>query len=294
MASLKEIKGRIGSVQSTLKITSAMKLVASTKLRHAQNAIESMLPYDRQLTGILHNFLASGVSVESPLVDVRPVERVAVVVVASNSSLCGGFNTNVLKRANTVLEEYSKLGKDHLLIYPIGRKVAQSLGKHYQLSDEYKMIGDKPAYKEASQLAQHLIDLFIRKEIDKVEVVYTHYKSTASQVVMRETFLPLALHADEAATGGKGEKQDGFMPDYIVEPSPEELVARLLPKALRMKIYTILLDSNASEHAARTVAMQQATDNANDLLQDLNLQYNKGRQQAITNELLDIIGGSMK
>lgn len=293
MASLKEIKGRIGSVQSTLKITSAMKLVASTKLRHAQNAIESMLPYDKQLTGILHNFLASGVSVESPLVEVRPVERVAVVVVASNSSLCGGFNANVIKKANTVLEEYSKLGKGHLLIYPIGRKVAQSLGKRYQLSEEYKMIGDKPAYKEASQLAQHLIDLFINKEIDKVELVYTHYKSTASQVVRRETFLPLALQTEQSANE-KQEKTDGFLPDYIVEPSPEELVARLLPKALRMKIYTILLDSNASEHAARTVAMQQATDNANDLLQDLNLMYNKGRQQAITNELLDIIGGSMK
>lgn len=290
MASLKEIKGRIGSVQSTLKITSAMKLVASTKLRRAQTAIENMLPYDRQLNSILHNFLASGVTVVSPFTEERPVERVAVVVVASNSSLCGGFNSNIVRKADNVLEEYAKqLGKDHLLVYPIGRKVAQSLGKRHKLTEDYKMIGDKPAYKEASELAEHLMNLFVNKEIDRVEFVYTHYKSTATQVVMHETFLPLALNSE-----GEKNSKDGIMPDYIVEPSAEELVSRLLPKALRMKIYTILLDSNASEHAARTVAMQQATDNANDLLQELNLMYNKGRQQAITNELLDIIGGSLK
>lgn len=290
MASLKEIKGRIGSVQSTLKITSAMKLVASTKLRRAQTAIENMLPYDRQLNSILHNFLASGVTVVSPFTEERPVERVAVVVIASNSSLCGGFNSNIIRKADNVLEEYAKqLGKDHILVYPIGRKVAQSLGKRHELTEDYKMIGDKPAYKQASELAEHLMNLFVNKEVDRVEVIYTHYKSTATQVVMHETFLPLALNSED----GKDNK-DGIMPDYIVEPSAEELVSRLLPKALRMKIYTMLLDSNASEHAARTVAMQQATDNANDLLQDLNLMYNKGRQQAITSELLDIIGGSLK
>lgn len=286
MASLKEIKGRISSVQSTLKITSAMKLVASTKLRRAQTAIENMLPYDRQLGAILHNFLSSGVTVESPFTEERPIERVAVVVVASNSSLCGGFNSNVIRKANNVLEGYAKLGKENLLVYPVGRKVVQSLNKHYVLTETYKMIGDKPAYKDASALAEHLMELFLNKEIDRVELVYTHYKSTSTQVVMHETFLPLALEAED----GKSEATS----DYIVEPSPEELVMRLLPKALRMKIYTVLLDSNASEHAARTVAMQQATDNANELLQELNLMYNKGRQQAITNELLDIIGGSMK
>ena len=241
MASLKEIKGRIGSVQSTLKITSAMKLVASTKLRRAQTAIENMLPYDRQLSTILHNFLASGVTVESPFT-----------------------------------EEF-----------PVGRKVAQALGKRFDLSEDFKMIGDKPAYKQASELAEHLMNLFLQKEIDRVELIYTHYKSTSTQIVTHETFLPLALNS-----GSEGEESASAQ-DYIVEPSPEELVARLLPKTLRMKIYTILLDSNASEHAARTVAMQQATDNANELLQELNLMYNKGRQQAITSELLDIIGGSM-
>ncbi len=286
MASLKEIKGRIGSVKSTLKITSAMKLVASTKLHRAQTAIENMLPYDRQLGGILHNFISSGVTVESPFIEERPTERVAVVVVASNSSLCGGFNSNVIRKANSVLEGYAKLGKENLLVYPVGRKVAQSLNKFYALTETYKMIGDKPMYKDASALAEHLMELFLNKEVDRVELIYTHYKSTSTQVVMHETFLPLALQVEEG-------KQEATA-DYIVEPSAEELVKRLLPKALRMKIYTILLDSNASEHAARTVAMQQATDNANELLQELNLMYNKGRQQAITSELLDIIGGSIK
>ena len=288
MASLKEIKGRIGSVQSTLKITSAMKLVASTKLRRAQTAIENMLPYDRQLSTILHNFLASGVTVESPFTEERPVERVAVVVVASNSSLCGGFNSNIIRKADSVLADYvHKLGKDRLLVFPVGRKVAQALGKRFDLSEDFKMIGDKPAYKQASELAEHLMNLFLQKEIDRVELIYTHYKSTSTQIVIHETFLPLALNS-----GSEGEESASAQ-DYIVEPSPEELVARLLPKTLRMKIYTILLDSNASEQAARTVAMQQATDNANELLQELNLMYNKGRQQAITSELLDIIGGSM-
>ena len=275
-------------MQSTLKITSAMKLVASTKLRRAQTAIENMLPYDRQLSTILHNFLASGVTVESPFTEERPVERVAVVVVASNSSLCGGFNSNIIRKADSVLADYvHKLGKDRLLVFPVGRKVAQALGKRFDLSEDFKMIGDKPAYKQASELAEHLMNLFLQKEIDRVELIYTHYKSTSTQIVTHETFLPLALNS-----GSEGEESASAQ-DYIVEPSPEELVARLLPKTLRMKIYTILLDSNASEHAARTVAMQQATDNANELLQELNLMYNKGRQQAITSELLDIIGGSM-
>lgn len=273
-------------MKSTLKITSAMKLVASTKLHRAQTAIENMLPYDRQLGGILHNFISSGVIVESPFIEERPTERVAVVVVASNSSLCGGFNSNVIRKANSVLEGYAKLGKENLLVYPVGRKVAQSLNKFYALTETYKMIGDKPMYKDASALAEHLMELFLNKEVDRVELIYTHYKSTSTQVVMHETFLPLALQVEEG-------KQEATA-DYIVEPSAEELVKRLLPKALRMKIYTILLDSNASEHAARTVAMQQATDNANELLQELNLMYNKGRQQAITSELLDIIGGSIK
>jgi F-type H+-transporting ATPase subunit gamma len=287
MASLKEIKGRIGSVQSTLKITSAMKVVASTKLHHAQSAIESMLPYDHRLTSILHSFLSSGVKINSPYVEEREPKRVAVVAFASNSSLCGGFNSGVIKHTLELLETYAPLGKEQIDLYPVGRKVAQALAKHYDLHEEFELIGDKPSYKQAAELAEHLMKRFEAGEIDRVELLYMHYKSTASQVLTRETFLPLPLTAP-------AEEAEGTLPNYIIEPSAEELVQKLIPQSLRLKMYTVLLDSNASEHAARTVAMQQATDNANDLLQELNLMYNKGRQQAITTELLDIIGGSMK
>ncbi len=287
MASLKEIKGRIGSVKSTLKITSAMKVVASTKLHRAQIAIENMLPYDRRLSAILHSLLDSGIEIKSPYVEIRKPEKVAIVTFASNSSLCGGYNSGVIRHTLEVLQEYAKLEKKHLYIYPVGRKVAQALAKKYQLIEDYKMIGDKPSYQQAAELAEHLMKLYAAKEIDRVELLYMHYKSTASQIMTRETFLPLQLTAEQ-------KDDNGIMSNYIIEPSVEELVKQLIPQALRMKMYTVLLDSNASEHAARTVAMQQATDNANDLLQDLNLMYNKGRQQAITAELLDIIGGSMK
>lgn len=287
MASLKEIKGRIGSVKSTLKITSAMKVVASTKLHRAQIAIENMLPYDRRLSAILHSLLDSGIEIKSPYVEIRKPEKVAIVTFASNSSLCGGYNSGVIRHTLEVLQEYAKLEKKHLYIYPVGRKVAQALAKKYQLIEDYKMIGDKPSYQQAVELAEHLMKLYAAKEIDRVELLYMHYKSTASQIMTRETFLPLQLTAEQ-------KDDNGIMSNYIIEPSVEELVKQLIPQALRMKMYTVLLDSNASEHAARTVAMQQATDNANDLLQDLNLMYNKGRQQAITAELLDIIGGSMK
>jgi F-type H+-transporting ATPase subunit gamma len=287
MASLKEIKGRIGSVKSTLKITSAMKVVASTKLHRAQIAIENMLPYDRRLSAILHNFLDSGIEIESPYVDERKPEKVAIVTFASNSSLCGGFNSGVIRHTLEVLREYAQLEKKDLLIYPVGRKIAQALAKDYQLIEDYKQIGDKPSYQQAAELAEHLMQLYVSKKIDRVELLYMHYKSTASQIMTRETFLPLQITPEQKGA-------DGIMPNYIIEPSVKELVKQLIPQALRMKMYTVLLDSNASEHAARTVAMQQATDNANDLLQDLSLMYNKGRQQAITTELLDIIGGSMK
>ncbi len=287
MASLKEIKGRIGSVKSTLKITSAMKVVASTKLHRAQMAIENMLPYDRRLSAILHHFLDSGITIASPYVEERSPQTVAVIAIASNSSLCGGYNSNVIKRTLEVLHEYTLTQHCKVKVYPIGRKIAQALSPHYTLSDEYKMIGDKPSYNQAAALAEHLMQLYASKQIDRVELLYMHYKSTATQVMTCETFLPLQYAVNDNSTN------NGLMTDYIIEPTVEELVQQLIPQALRMKMYTVLLDANTSEHAARTVAMQQATDNAEDLLQELSLMYNKGRQQAITAELLDIVGGSM-
>ena len=279
MASLKEVKGRIASVNNTRKITSAMKMVASAKLHKAQAAIENMLPYERRLNHILTNFLSADSEVESPFIVKREVKRVAIVVFASNTSLCGGFNANIIRHLTVILDEYKSLGMENVLLYPVGRKVAEGVKK--------LGLADKPSYQEASALAEDLMRRFLHRDIDKVELLYNHFRSTAVQVLTRETYLPIDL------TQEKKEEDKGRIPDYIVEPSVDVVMEELLPKMFCMKMFTVLLDSNASEHAARTMAMQIATDNANDLLQDLTVMYNKSRQQAITNELLDIVGGSM-
>ena len=286
MASLKEVKGRIATVNNTRKITSAMKMVASAKLHKAQAAITNMLPYEQRLHRLLTNFL-NGEEVLSCYTNVKGVKRIALVVFSSNSSLCGGFNANVIKHTHQWLDEHQALGKENILIYPIGRKVADAMIKQgYEVQGDFQHMADKPSFAEASALAQELMDKFERGEVDQVEVLYNHFKNTASQILTHEVYLPIPINAsDEIAP-----KEET---DYILEPSREELLQMLLPKVLRMKFYTILLDSNASEHAARTMAMQIATDNADDLLQELTLMYNKTRQQAITNELLDIVGGSM-
>ena len=291
MASLKEIKGRIGSVNGTLKITSAMKMVASAKLHKAQQAITSMLPYERRLRHILTNFLSAGTNVVSPFVEQREVKRVALVVFASNSSLCGGFNSNVIRHTNELIEKYSKeVGPENILIYPVGRKIADAIKKRgLKPMGDYQNLSGKPAYKEAADFAAGLMEKFLNDEVQRVELLYNHFKSTSTQVLTHETYLPIDLSAQSAGAEGKSEA----MTDYIIEPSAPEVLTQLLPKVLRMQIFTAALDSSASEHAARTMAMQIATDNANDLLQELRLMYNKGRQQAITNELLDIVGGTM-
>ena len=296
MSSLKEVKNRISSVKSTRQITSAMKMVASAKLHKAQGRIENMLPYQRKLSEILTNFLRTDASFESPYTEKRPVTRVAVVAFSSNSSLCGAFNSNVAKMLERALEDYQSLGKENILIYPVGRKVEEAVKKMgYVPQGSYQGMADKPSYVEAYELAEKLMHEFVEKQIDHVELIYHHFKSMGSQVLLRENYLPIDLTqvAQEAAEDVP-EDARSFNNDYIVEPSVGELIAELLPKVLSQKIFTVLLDSNTSEHAARMLAMQTATDNANELIQDLTKQYNKSRQQAITNELLDIIGGSLK
>ena len=296
MASLKEVKGRINSINGTLKITSAMKMVASAKLHKAQEAIENMLPYESRLHRILTSFLNAELSIESPFVVKRDVKKVAIVVFASNSSLCGGFNLNIIRHLSEVVEEYSKtIGIENILVYPIGRKVADAVKKmKITPMGDYQHMSGKPNYNEASDLAGELIERYMNDEIQEVVLLYNHFKSSSTQVLTRETYLPIDLSTEEK----KSEKQEkgtgmNILPDYIIEPSVEKVIQKLLPKVLHMKIYTVLLDSAAAEHAARTVAMQVATDNANELLKDLTVQYNKKRQQAITNELLDIVGGTM-
>ena len=289
MASLKEVKTRINSVQSTRKITSAMKMVASAKLHKAQGAIENMLPYQRKLNKILTNFLSADLPVESPFCVERPVKRVAIVAFSSNSSLCGAFNANVLKMFLQTVGEYRELGQDNILIYPVGKKIEEAVKKlGFFPQGSYQKLADKPSYDEAAALAKLLMELFLEKNIDRVELIYHHFKSMGVQELLRERYLPIdlsAVHNDE--------ERGGVVNDYIIEPSAAQLIADLIPQVLSQKIFTAALDSNASEHAARTLAMQIATDNANELIQELTKQYNKTRQQAITNELLDIVGGSM-
>ena len=284
MASLKEIKSRIQSVKSTQKITSAMKMVSSAKLRKAQKTIENLFPYEQRLNGLLNNFLSAEDDNASVYAEIREVKRVAIVVLSSNSSLCGSYNTNVAKKLNQTIDQYRSLGVENVLIYPIGKKVAKAGRKSgFEPQHNFDAMADKPSYIAALTLADDIMRLFKNKDIDRVELIYHHFKSKSNQVLTEETFLPIQLKPAEKGTVAL---------DYIVEPDRESIMSELIPKVLRLKIYTALLDSNASEHAARTIAMQMATDNATDLLQELSLQYNKSRQQAITNELLDIIGGS--
>lgn len=321
MPSLKEIKNRIASVNSTRKITSAMKMVASSKLHHAQVMIENMLPYETMLEHILKAFLASEVDATTVFSVERPVKRIAFVVYASNSSLCGGFNANILKLMQQAVDEYSDLGKDNIIIYPIGRKVAEKVSKlGLKSAGDFTDLADKPNVKQCIEIAKDLGERFRKGEIDRVELIYHHFKSAGSQILTRKTFLPIDLSSEldrdherdltmnvvtrevqeyqrkkQAAAAEAREKEivKPLNDNFIVEPDMETVLGLLIPKLAHLMLYTALLDSNASEHAARMVAMQTATDNADELLRELNLQYNKSRQQAITSELLDIVGGSV-
>lgn len=298
MASLKEIKSRINSVNGTLKITSAMKMVASSKLHKAQNAIANMLPYEKQMHDILYRLLSDdSVPVCGEYISQRPCRKVAIVAVSSSSSLCGAFNSNVIKHLHETAAEYlsSGLTKDDILVYGLGRKVADAASKAgYASMGDFCRLEEKYVYSEVADFARMLIGKFMKREVDKIELVYTHCRSTAVQVPVRETYLPFAS-SPSAPDGQDDSNRDdsGYMKDYIIEPDAESVLRDLLPKVLVLKIYTMLLDANAAEHAARMIAMQEATDNGNQLLQDLTLQYNKQRQQSITDELLDIVSGSL-
>jgi F-type H+-transporting ATPase subunit gamma len=289
MPSLKEIKGRINSVKSTQKITSAMKMISSAKLRKAQSHVERFLPYQERLTLILNGFLSAELnSYSSPLSQQREVKRVALVAYSSNSSLCGAFNSNIINLLTKTVNEYAKANVE-VEVYPIGKKIEEAIHKsarELQIKGSYISLMDKPEFAGAKEIADNLVNDFLAKKIDKVVLIYNHFKSTAVQVPASETFLPVEL---------KKKNREVSLPvsaDYIIEPDKQTLFDVLIPKSLKTKIYSVLLDSAAAEQAARMVAMQIATDNADDLLNNLSIQFNKQRQQAITNELLDIIGGS--
>ncbi|WP_337388638.1 F0F1 ATP synthase subunit gamma [Prevotella sp.] len=319
MPSLKEIKGRIASVNSTRKITSAMKMVASSKLHHAQQMIENMLPYENMLERILRSFLASEADAHTVFSEVRPVKHVAFVVYSSNSSLCGGFNANVTKMLHAAVEEYSTLGKENILVYPVGRKIAEQVQKMgLESAGDFTELADKPNVAQCIDIARELGEKFLKGEIDRIELIYHHFKSAGSQILQRKTFLPIDVNEAIGQDNDRDLRHKTVTPEmqeylrknakeeekkkieskplndnFIVEPDMDTVLKTLIPKLAHLMLYTALLDSNASEHAARMVAMQTATDNADELLRVLNLQYNKSRQQAITNELLDIVGGSV-
>ena len=319
MPSLKEIKGRIASVNSTRKITSAMKMVASSKLHHAQQMIENMLPYENMLERILRSFLASEADAHTVFSEVRPVKHVAFVVYSSNSSLCGGFNANVTKMLHAAVEEYSALGKENILVYPVGRKIAEQVQKMgLESAGDFTELADKPNVAQCIDIARELGEKFLKGEIDRIELIYHHFKSAGSQILQRKTFLPIDVNEVIGQDNDRDLSHKTVTPEmqeylrknakeeekkkieskplndnFIVEPDMDTVLKTLIPKLAHLMLYTALLDSNASEHAARMVAMQTATDNADELLRELNLQYNKSRQQAITNELLDIVGGSV-
>ena len=311
MSSLKEIKSRISSVKNTLKITSAMKMVASAKLHKAQTAIAGKLPYEQKLHHILagmlqdddlqkalHDELGFGnphghspIALQDVSLNQLPtketVHRVAIVVVSSNSSMCGAFNMNIIKKFDQTIETLTQSGYsyDDIDIYCVGRKITEHIKrKGLEIIADMSDISGKPDYESASFLAHTLVDSFASGEVSQVILIYSHFASTSSQPVIRENYLPLALHDYDYTEEPV---------DYILEPDPLYLVKDLLPRVLGLKIYTVLLDASASEHAARTVAMQIASDNAKDLIAELTLAYNKGRQQAITAEILDLAGGAI-
>lgn len=292
MPTLKEIKGRIGSVRSTLKITSAMKLVSSAKLRKAQNAIAAMRPYEEELRRMLA--MASGAggvteNVTSPAktanfagdVPEKVTSPAVIIAVASNSSLCGGFNANVIAKVRSVRRPGD-------VVYTIGRKMADAMARDgFSSPSDYSALSEHPAYSDAAALVEKLSKDFYEGRISGVTLVYTHFVSTSRQVPVVERLLP--IETPNHVGGDEGAVIPG--PDALLEPSARELLTALLPRTLKLKLYAALLDSAAAEHAARTIAMQTATDNAEDLLSELTLQYNKGRQQKITSEILDLAGG---
>ena len=281
---LKEIKQRIHSVKSTQKITSAMKLVAAAKLRRTQTSIEHLRPYEQKLDTILSSFLCN-TPVSSGYTLSREVKKVVIIPVASDTTFCGAFNSNIIRLAKEVIAEYSSKGVETEVI-PIGKKMQEAIAKQGISTVEVLMQhAGNPQYSGISYVAKELMQRFLASEIDKIELVYTHFVSAGKQIPQRETLLPVdisSLSSDSTCHNI----------DYIIEPSKEDIVNSLIPNVITLRLYAALLDSAVAEHAARMVAMQVATDNANDLIGELTLEYNKCRQQAITNELLDIVSGS--
>jgi F-type H+-transporting ATPase subunit gamma len=281
MANLKEIRNRIASVSSTMQITSAMKMVSAAKLKKAQDAITAMRPYSDKLTELLQGLSASlDADTGSSFSEERPVNKVLIVAITSNRGLCGAFNTNILKHCTHLAKNVYGGKQVHFLA--IGKKANDFLGKQYTVVANHSAIYDDLSFEKAAAIAENLMELFTGGSYDKIEVVYNKFKNAATQIVMTEQFLPIV-----PMEGG-----ENISADYAFEPSKREIIEQLIPKSLKTQLYKGIRDSFASEHGARMTAMHKATDNATELRDQLKLTYNKARQAAITNEILEIVGGA--
>lgn len=291
MASLKDIKTQIGSVKATQQITSAMQMVATVKLQKAEKIVSNLLPYQEKIDELLHNFLQSERRSKSLFEEERELKRTAIVAFSANMSLCGAFNANVTKKLTDTIEQLKHQSENEVLIYTVGKKTDHAIRKKDITPVEYhEGIAHNPNYEEVAELAERLMTLFQNKEIDKVILIYHQFKSKGVQILTTETLLPISF---ENVAQEDTETAINSV-DYIIEPDKETLLNKLVPKVIKLQLYRALLESYTSEQAARNMAMQSATDNADDMLDDLSLLYNKSRQQSITNELLDIIGATFK
>ena len=279
MANLKEIRNRIASVSSTMQITSAMKMVSAAKLKKAQDAITAMRPYADKLTELLQNLSATlDADSGSKFSDQRDVKNVLIVAITSNRGLCGAFNSNIIKQANVVAESYDA----NVSVVAIGKKANDALSKNLEVISNQSAVYDELTFDTVAGIAEMLMEQFESKAVDKIEIIYNKFKNAATQEVMTEQFLPIEPL----------ENDTNVNLDYIFEPSKEEIVETLIPKSLKTQLFKAIRDSFASEHGARMTAMHKATDNATELRDQLKLTYNKARQAAITNEILEIVGGA--
>ena len=284
MGNLKEVRTRIASVSSTQQITSAMKMVSAAKFRRAQNAIVSMRPYDKQLSDIIRDINVED-GVDTPYHAVRDEKKVLLVVVTSNKGLCGAFNSNIIKEANARIKHYQQKAGVDLSMITIGKRASEFFSKHTTLvKSTFDDVLDKPTFDNVAAIAEDIMNRFCEKEYDKVEIIYNKFKNSLTQILSTEQFLPVMPDTKK--------DENKVQSDYIFEPSKQEILKEMIPLSLRSQFYRVVLDSLASEHGARMTAMQKATDNATELLKELKLTYNKARQSAITNEIIEIVSGA--
>ena len=287
MGSLKEIRTRISSIESTQKITSSMKLVSAAKLRRAQTAIQHLRPYSQKLSEILNNLASSNIELDRmPLFEAREPENVIIVVITSNKGLCGAFNSSIIKTTQHLIQEKyaAQNSAGHVQLICIGKKGNDQLSKHFPVMLYNEKLLDNPDFTELSAISDDLVMRFIHHEVDKVDIVYNQFLNAATQRVTVEEYLPVPPI--------KSDEEQKVNNDYIIEPSAEQLLQELIPKILRTQMYKTLSDSIASEHGARMTSMTKATDNATEILRELRLKYNNARQTSITNELIEIVSGA--